>query len=90
MIKINVFHEIGNKGPIMMDIYEILKSGGELIIMEPMARKQGERHANCKHLRLYEPEFLKEMNSYRFNLNRKETGEKISNLIYYTFDLNKL
>ncbi len=85
IIMVNVFHEMEVRKQIMLEIHQLLKTNGELVIMERMAKKPGEIHGDCKHPKLYESEFLNEMDSYRFNLNRKETGEKISNLIYYTF-----
>lgn len=81
----NVYHELSDRKAIMEDISGLLKQNGQLVIMEPMARKPGEKHANCNHLRLYDPDFLMEMEQFGYNLAKKEVGEKLSFLTYYTF-----
>jgi len=82
----NVYHELSDPQAVMFDLQDKLKPEGRLVIMEPMAKKQGDKHANCKHLRLWEPDFLKEMDQFGYNLIDKKVGEKISFLIFYTFE----
>lgn len=81
----NVYHELTDQKLLMEDISQLLKQNGQLVIMEPMARKPGDQHANCGHMRLYEPDFLEEMEAFGFKLIKKEVGEKMSFLTYYTF-----
>lgn len=81
----NVYHELSDQRAMMRDISELLKPNGQLVIMEPMARKPGEKHANCNHLRLYEPYFLNEMERFGYKLVKQEVSEKVSFLHFYTF-----
>lgn len=85
IIMVIVFHEISNRAPIMSEIQELLKTNGELVIMETMAKEPGEQHPNCKHMKLYEPEFLKEMEEYGYRLKNYQIGETFSQLVFYTF-----
>jgi len=85
----NVYHELSDRETILNDVLALLKDDGQVVIMEPMARKQGEKHANCKHLRLYEPDFLREMEQFGFSLYHKEVVEKVSFLAYFTFKVRK-
>ena len=85
VLMINVFHEINTREQIMLEIHALLKSQGELVIMERMAKKEGEVHGDCNFPKLYELEFLKEMDNYGFTLIKSILGEKVSSLFYYTF-----
>lgn len=84
ILMINVFHEIENRTEIMHEIHELLKPKGELVIMERMADKPGQMHGDCDFPKLYEPDFLEELQYYGFLLVADTTGEKVSNLKYYT------
>ena len=81
----NVYHELSDPQAIMTDILNKLRPNGKLVIMEPMAKKKGDLHANCKHLRLWEPDFLSQMDEFGYQLSNKKVGEKISFLVFYTF-----
>ena len=81
----NVYHELSDRKSIMYDVKNLLNQNGKLVIMEPMAKKKGDLHANCGHLRLYEPEFLPELQNFGFSLVEKKVGEEISFLTCYTF-----
>ena len=85
VIMINVFHEISNRKPIMLEIKELLNDGGELVIMERMGSEAGQKHKDCKHPKLFEPDFLSEMSDYGFEPDGQVVGEKVSALTYYTF-----
>ncbi len=85
VIMINVFHEIIAREPIMLDIRKLLKPDGKLVIMERMGSKLGQIHGDCKHLKLYEPDFLKEMDDYGYESMNHQVGEEISALTFYTF-----
>jgi hypothetical protein len=52
--------------------------------IERMASKRGELSGDWKRPKLYEPDFIEEMNDFGFSLNNKVTGELVSNLIFYT------
>ena len=69
----------------MEDIRKMLKPEGILVVMERMGRKPGEKHGDCHFPKLFEPDFLKEVKQHGFELHHKEMGEKMSNLIFYTF-----
>ncbi|MCG8306484.1 MAG: methyltransferase domain-containing protein [Cytophagales bacterium] len=85
ILMVNVYHELTNREAMMNDISKLLKQNGKLVIMEPMAKQAGDLHANCKHLKLYEPDFLQEMRQFGFKLSKRDVGEKISLVTYYTF-----
>ena len=85
VIMLNVFHEITSREPIMLEVQELLKPDGVLVIMERMGDKPGQFHGDCKHPKLYEPEFLNEMGGYGFTSINQQIGEKMSALIFYTF-----
>ncbi len=87
ILMINVYHEIAKRAPMLGEIRQLLKEGGKLVIMERMGDKPGLVHGDCKYPKLYEPEFLKEMEGYGFVLSKKQLGEKVSQLMYYTFIL---
>lgn len=86
IILLNVFHEILIREPIMSEIQELLKPSGELVIMERMAKEPNEFHGDCKHPKLYAPDFFEEMKSYGFECIDKKMGEEMSNLMYYMFE----
>lgn len=84
----NVFHEIESREGIMKEIHHLLKEEGVLMIIERMGKTAGEVHGDCKYPKLLEPDFLQEMDSYGYTLNKKQLGEEMSNLLFYTFDVN--
>ena len=87
VLLINVYHELEFRNDILLDIKTILKSSGVLVIMERMGKERNEIHGDCKMPKLYEPDFISEMDEYGFALESKIIGEEISNLIFYTFIL---
>lgn len=82
----NVYHELSDRGAILRDLYTKLKPGGVMIIMERMARKKGERHKDCGHVKLVEPDFIQEMRSFSFRLRKKEASATLPNLQFFTFE----
>ena len=52
-----------------------------------MGNHEGEVHADCKYPKLVEDSFLQEMNKYGYTLNKKQLGEEMSNLMFYSFVL---
>ncbi len=89
VLMFNVFHEIESREGIMVEIHQLLKEDGILIIMERMGKREGEIHGDCKYPKLMEPDFLYEMDNYGYNLKRKQLGEEMSNLMFYTFESKK-
>jgi SAM-dependent methyltransferase len=87
VLLINVFHEISERASVMREVHELLKPDGKLVIMERMGDKPGLVHGDCKFPKLYEPDFLKEMEGYGFDLSQNQMGEQVSQLKYYTFSL---
>jgi len=55
-----------------------------LVVMERMGEKKGQKHKDCGHLKLLEPEFLEEMARLHFKMIRKTSG-KYGVLSYYFF-----
>lgn len=45
---LNTLHEIPDQSKMIRDIYAILKTGGEIIILENPPKKEGELHIGCK------------------------------------------
>lgn len=89
VLMFNVFHEIQSSEAIMMEIHHLLNEDGVLVIMERMAKTEGEVHGDCGYLKLMEQGFLQKMNDYGYTLNGKQLGEKMSNLMFYTFKSRK-
>lgn len=85
VLMLNVFHEIETQEGIMMEIHQLLDKGGVLIVMERMGENKGEVHADCGYPKLTEDEFLEDMSKYGYALNKKELGEEMSNLMFYSF-----
>ncbi|MEM6842864.1 MAG: methyltransferase domain-containing protein [Bacteroidota bacterium] len=85
VLMLNVFHEIELREGIMMEIHRLLNENGVLVIMERMGKVEGEIHRDCKHPKLVEGSFLREMNEYGYALNEKQLGEEMSNLMFYSF-----
>lgn len=85
VIMLNVFHEISTRESIMLEVRKLLGASGEIVIMERMADKPGQIHGDCKHPKMYEPEFLKEMQEYGYKLISQHVGEEMSSLLFYTF-----
>jgi ubiquinone/menaquinone biosynthesis C-methylase UbiE len=88
VLMMNVFHEIESRERIMLEISKLLKIQGELVIMERMAKTEGEIHGDCKFPKLFEDNFLKEMDEYGFTFKKSILAEEISNLMYFTFEPN--
>ena len=70
----------------MTEIHQLLNEDGVLVIMERMGNTAGEIHADCKYPKLIETGFLQEMNDYGYSLKRKQLGEEMSSLMFYTFE----
>lgn len=86
VLMLNVFHEIESREGIMKETLQLLNENGVLVIMERMGKTEGEIHGDCKYPKLLEASFLQEMNSYEYTLERKQLGEEMSNLMFYTFE----
>jgi len=89
VIMINVFHEIVNREPLLMEFQKLLKPEGKLVIMERMGNESGQFHKDCKHPKLFEPEFLSEMSEYGYKSINQQVGEQMSALMFYTFKSTK-
>ncbi|MCZ8022831.1 MAG: hypothetical protein O9294_13780 [Cytophagales bacterium] len=87
VILLNVFHELSDRISIMNDIKGSLNKNGQIVIMERMAKRYGQRHGDCGHLKLVEEEFLFEMNKYGFKSIKKVLPDKKTNLTFYTFTI---
>lgn len=86
VLLINVYHELTDKPAILKDIHRALKTNGRLVIMEAVARKKGQKRKDCKHIRPWEPDFLKELEVLNFKfIDRKRQNEKAL-LSFYTFE----
>jgi len=85
VLMLNVFHEIESREDIMMEIHQLLNEHGVLVIMERMGKNKGEVHADCKYPKLMENDFLDEMSLYGYTLIKKQLGEDMSNLMFYSF-----
>jgi hypothetical protein len=86
VLMFNVFHEIESREGMMMEIHQLFNAEGVLVIMERMGTTAGEVHGDCKYPKLIETSFLQEMNDYGYALIRKQLGEEMSNLLFYTFE----
>lgn len=89
VLMLNVFHEIESPEGVMMEIHQLLNEEGVLVIMERMGKTEGELHGDCKYPKLIESSFLQEMNDNGYTLIRKQLGEAMSNLMFYTFESNQ-
>ena len=77
VLLLNVYHEITDRQRFMAEIHQVLKDKGRVVVMEAMARKIGQRHQGCNDLKLWEPDFLTEMEKFNFKLiNRNRPREK--------------
>jgi SAM-dependent methyltransferase len=90
VLLINVYHELEFRAEILIDIKKILKSDGVLVVMERMGKDRNEIHGDCKMHKLFEPDFISEMESFDYFIESKTIGEVVSNLIYYTFRLKQI
>jgi SAM-dependent methyltransferase len=88
VILLNVFHELSDRNSIMHDIKSSLKENGKIVIMERMARKSGQKHGDCGHLKLIEKDFIIEMSNYGFKNIKRVLPDKKTNLTFYTFTIN--
>lgn len=86
VLLINVYHELTDKSAILTDIHRALKKNGRLVIMEFVAKKKGQKRKDCKHIRPWEPDFLKELEALNFKfIDRKRQNERAL-LSFYTFE----
>jgi len=89
ILMINVYHEISDRKSIMNDIKAALKPDGEIVLMERMGTKHGQKHGDCGLTKLWEPEFLDEMEEFGFNQVHKDVPvAKFPSMVYYTFKKN--
>ena len=90
VLLLNVYHEITDKQRFMTEIHQVLKEKGRVVVMESMARKIGQRHQGCNDLKLWEPDFLTEMEKFNFKLlNRNRPREKFFDT-FFIFEKNNL
>jgi len=87
IILVNVYHELTARQAIMEDIRGALKPTGVVAIQERMATKRGQKNRDCGHPKLFETDFIKEMDTYGFILEKKISAEEFSHLCYYLFRL---
>lgn len=87
VLLVNVFHEISqpNRKDVLIDIYAALKENGFVNIMERMGTKPGQKHGDCGHIKLLEPDFVEEMKSYGFEFVAKAMPTKKSAVTFYSF-----
>ena len=45
---LDTLHEIPDQSKMIRDIYAILKTGGEIIILENPPKKEGQLHGGCR------------------------------------------
>jgi SAM-dependent methyltransferase len=81
----NVYHELSDRSLIMKDVFSKLKPGGVIVIMERMGSRRGQRHKDCGHIKLFEPDFIKEMEAFSFQLLKKEANPQFPHLQFFTF-----
>ena len=64
---LNVLHEIPDKEKMISDAFDILETGGELVLLELKPRKPGEKHGGCNEPLLTSAEWnlLFEKNGFR-------------------------
>ena len=86
VLLLNVFHELDYKRMIMPDIYNSLKKNGQVIIMENIANTFGQKDPGCHRIKIWEPDFIKEMQGYNFKLISKKEHLKIRRLMFYIFE----
>lgn len=83
---INTYHEITERSPILADVRRALRKNGKVIILESMAKKKGQIHQGCHDLKLWEPDFLQEMEGFNFKFLNKVIPKKGVTWSYYTFE----
>jgi len=89
VLMINVYHELEFRKDILIDIKTILRPDGVLVIMERIGKDRNEIHGDCKMNKLFEPDFIAEMDGFGYKLQGKIIAEEMSNLIFYTFSLKQ-
>ena len=86
IIVINSYHEITERASILTDVHRALRKNGKVIILESMAKKKGQIHQGCHDLKLWEPDFLQEMEGFNFKLINKINPTKGYSWSHYTFE----
>ncbi len=86
IIVLNTYHEVTDRQSIMSDIGRSLKKNGIVVIMESIARKKGQRHQGCNHPKLWEADFISEMQGFNFKLISRYQHKKSISQIFYTFE----
>ncbi|MGK7397371.1 MAG: class I SAM-dependent methyltransferase [Candidatus Cyclobacteriaceae bacterium M3_2C_046] len=85
LLMINVFHELEARENIMQEMHQLMTENGVLVILERMGHKPGDIHADCKFPKLFEPDFLKEMDQYDYQVLENNLISPLSNLSIYKF-----
>lgn len=83
-----MYHELSEKEAILTDIHGALRSAGELVVLERMAKRKGDKHGDCGHPKLWEEDFINEMKSLGFRLTGRVMPNKRLSLVYFTFEKN--
>ena len=86
VLLLNVYHEITDRQRFMAEIHRVLKEKGRVVIMESMARKIGQRHQGCNDLKLWEPDFLTEMEKFNFKLVTRNRPREKSFETFFVFE----
>lgn len=84
----NVYHELSDPEPLLREIRGLLKPGGELVIMEKTGRKPGIKRNDCGHEKLFEPVFLRQMESFGFDLKKTALSKGRPKVTFFTFGLS--
>jgi len=85
IIMANVYHELTDRKSMLIDIYGALNETGVVMVQERMNDKPGKVRKDCGHIGLYEPDFVKEMRTFGYELAGKKTVPNFDQLAYYTF-----
>lgn len=83
----NSYHEISQREEIMNDVKEILKPGGEVVIMERITKKKNELHGDCKIPKFKENQLIEELEKFSFKLTNIQIIPKYKSTRYYTFKM---
>ena len=90
IIVLNTYHEVTDRQSIMFDVSRSLRKNGFVVIMESMARKKGQKHQGCNHLKLSEADFISEMEGFNFKLVSRYQHKKSNTQTFYTFQRTQI
>jgi SAM-dependent methyltransferase len=85
IILANVYHELTDLESMMKDISRALNDSGVVLIQDRMNSKPNKIRKDCGHIGLYEPDFLKEMKGFGYELIGKKTEPNFEQVAFYTF-----